>query len=54
MQNSRQSKIKKVADKLSIELSKTGDILTVLSENKPVKQYLVGFAAETVNNSEDL
>ena len=52
--NPEQSKIKKVADKLSIELSKTGDILTVLSENKPVKQYLVGFAAETVNNSEDL
>ncbi len=52
--NPEQSKIKKVADKLSIELSKTGDILTVLSENKPVKQYLVGFAAETVNSSEDL
>jgi phosphopantothenoylcysteine decarboxylase/phosphopantothenate--cysteine ligase len=52
--NPEQSKIKKDSDKLSIELSKTGDILTVLSENKPVKQYLVGFAAETANTNEEL
>jgi phosphopantothenoylcysteine decarboxylase/phosphopantothenate--cysteine ligase len=52
--NPEQSKIKKSTDKLNIELSKTGDILTVLSENKPVKQYLVGFAAETANNNEEL
>ena len=52
--NPEQSKIKKSTDKLNLELSKTGDILTVLSENKPVKQYLVGFAAETANNNEEL
>jgi phosphopantothenoylcysteine decarboxylase/phosphopantothenate--cysteine ligase len=52
--NPEQFKIKKDSDNLSIELSKTGDILTVLSENKPVKQYLVGFAAETANTNEEL
>jgi phosphopantothenoylcysteine decarboxylase/phosphopantothenate--cysteine ligase len=48
--NPEQSKIKKDSDKLSIELSKTGDILTVLSDNKPVKQYLYNLARLRYDN----
>ena len=52
--NPETAKIKKTSDNLTIELSKTADILSLLSENKPVKQYLVGFAAETTDSDEEL
>lgn len=43
-----EQKIKKSGD-LSLSLKKTKDILQYLGENKPAKQILVGFAAETEN-----
>jgi len=52
--NPETAKIKKTSDNLTIELSKTADILSLLSANKPVKQYLVGFAAETTDSDEEL
>lgn len=52
--NPETAKIKKTSGNLTIELSKTADILSLLSENKPVKQYLVGFAAETTDSDEEL
>jgi len=52
--NPETAKLKKTSDNLTIELSKTADILSLLSENKPVKQYLVGFAAETTDSDEEL
>jgi phosphopantothenoylcysteine decarboxylase/phosphopantothenate--cysteine ligase len=52
--NPETDKIKKTSDSLTIELSKTADILSLLSANKPVKQYLVGFAAETTDSDEEL
>jgi len=52
--NPETAKIKKTSENLTIELSKTADILSLLSENKPVKQYLVGFAAETTDSDEEL
>ena len=48
------AKIKKTSDTLTIELSKTADILSLLSASKPVKQYLVGFAAETTDSDDEL
>jgi phosphopantothenoylcysteine decarboxylase/phosphopantothenate--cysteine ligase len=39
-------KIKKTSDKLSLNLSKTPDIVSILSENNP-KLFVLGFAAET-------
>jgi phosphopantothenoylcysteine decarboxylase/phosphopantothenate--cysteine ligase len=54
MPNPETAKIKKNSENLTIELNKTADILSLLSANKPVKQYLVGFAAETTDNDEDL
>jgi phosphopantothenoylcysteine decarboxylase/phosphopantothenate--cysteine ligase len=42
-------KIKKTDDKLSIELTKTKDILKSLGEKKKKNQVLVGFALETNN-----
>lgn len=52
--NPETAKIKKTSENLTIELSKTADILSLLSANKPVKQYLVGFAAETTDSDEEL
>lgn len=52
--NPETAKIKKTSDTLTIELSKTADILSLLSANKPVKQYLVGFAAETTDRDDEL
>lgn len=52
--NPETAKIKKTSDTLTIELSKTADILSLLSANKPVKQYLVGFAAETTDSDDEL
>jgi len=52
--NPDENKIKKKDEKLTIELDKTTDILSVLANSKPIKQYLVGFAAETTSNDEDL
>ena len=52
--NPDSNKIKKKDDKLTIELDKTTDILSVLAESKPIKQYLVGFAAETTTADDDL
>ena len=42
-------KIKKSADKLTVELTKTRDILKSLGEKKYNGQILVGFALETSN-----
>ena len=39
-------KIKKKSDKISINVSKTPDIVAILSKNNP-KMFVVGFAAET-------
>ena len=39
-------KIKKKSDKMSINVSKTPDIVAILSKNNP-KMFVVGFAAET-------
>ena len=52
--NPETAKIKKTSDNLTIELSKTSDILSLLSASKPVKQYLVGFAAETTDSDDEL
>ena len=52
--NPETAKIKKTSDTLTIELSKTVDILSLLSASKPVKQYLVGFAAETTDSYDEL
>jgi len=54
MPNPETAKIKKTSENLTIELNKTADILSLLSVNKPVKQYLVGFAAETTDSDEEL
>jgi len=54
MPNPETAKIKKTSENLTIELNKTADILSLLSANKPVKQYLVGFAAETTDSDEEL
>ena len=45
-------KIKK-GESLTLELEKTVDILLELGKNKPSKQYLVGFAAESENLKEN-
>ena len=52
--NPETAKIKKTSDTLTIELSKTVDILSLLSASKPVKQYLVGFSAETTDSDDEL
>ncbi len=52
--NPDENKIKKKEEKLTIELDKTTDILSVLADSKPIKQYLVGFAAETTTDDDDL
>lgn len=52
--NPDSNKIKKKDEKLKIELDKTTDILSLLAESKPIKQYLVGFAAETTTADDDL
>ena len=49
-----ENKIKKKDEKLTIDLDKTTDILSVLADSKPIKQYLVGFAAETTTDDDDL
>jgi phosphopantothenoylcysteine decarboxylase / phosphopantothenate---cysteine ligase len=46
-------KIKKTEEKLTIELSKTKDILKSLGEKKKPGQVLVGFALETNNEKEN-
>ncbi|HEX7847961.1 MAG TPA: phosphopantothenoylcysteine decarboxylase, partial [Chitinophagaceae bacterium] len=45
-------KIKKKEDKLTVELTKTKDILKSLGERKKKGQVLVGFALETTNERE--
>jgi phosphopantothenoylcysteine decarboxylase/phosphopantothenate--cysteine ligase len=52
--NPDENKIKKKDEKLTIELDKTTDILSVLADSKPIKKYLVGFAAETTTDDDDL
>jgi len=52
--NQDENKIKKKDEKLTIDLDKTTDILSVLADSKPIKQYLVGFAAETTTDDDDL
>ncbi|MFN3691994.1 MAG: bifunctional phosphopantothenoylcysteine decarboxylase/phosphopantothenate--cysteine ligase CoaBC [Fervidobacterium sp.] len=42
-------KIKKLSEKLSIELEKTPDILETIGKSKKENQLVVGFAAETEN-----
>lgn len=46
-------KIKKQADHLSLELVKTKDILKALGERKQEGQFVVGFALETNNESQN-
>lgn len=48
------NKIKKNEDRLTISLDKTTDILATLASSKIDKQYLVGFAAETVTTDDEL
>lgn len=50
--NPAPEKIKKKTESLTIELTKTRDILKALGERKQKKQLLVGFALET-NNEKD-
>jgi phosphopantothenoylcysteine decarboxylase/phosphopantothenate--cysteine ligase len=52
--NPQENKIKKSNEKLTIELDITTDILSILADSKPLKQYLVGFAAETTANDDEL
>jgi phosphopantothenoylcysteine decarboxylase / phosphopantothenate---cysteine ligase len=52
--NPQENKIKKSNEKLTIELDRTTDILSILADSKPLKQYLVGFAAETTANDDEL
>ena len=52
--NPDENKIKKKDEILTIDLDKTTDILSVLADSKPIKQYLVGFAAETTTDDDDL
>lgn len=46
-------KIKKNSDSLTLELTKTRDILKALGERKKATQLLVGFALETNNEKEN-
>lgn len=50
--NKENEKIKKTEDKLSVELTKTKDILKSLGGIKKSSQFLVGFALETNNEKE--
>ena len=50
--NAHQEKIKKSSDSLTVELTKTKDILKSLGEKKYNGQILVGFALETTNEKE--
>jgi phosphopantothenoylcysteine decarboxylase/phosphopantothenate--cysteine ligase len=45
----QETKIKKTQDSMTLELTKTGDILKTLGENKHNGQLLVGFSLETDN-----
>jgi len=45
----QETKIKKTQDTMSLELTKTDDILKVLGQNKHNGQLLVGFSLETDN-----
>lgn len=54
VENPSEVKIKKDINKLNISLDKTVDILESLTKVKLDKQYIVGFAAETVESDEEL
>ncbi len=45
--NIAQEKLKKTEENLVLELERTEDILLTLGKNKPARQVLAGFAAET-------
>jgi phosphopantothenoylcysteine decarboxylase/phosphopantothenate--cysteine ligase len=50
--NTHREKIKKATDTLTVELTKTKDILKTLGEKKYNGQILVGFALETTNEKQ--
>lgn len=50
--STQREKIKKVGDTLTVELTKTKDILKTLGDRKYNGQILVGFALETTNEKE--
>ena len=52
VENPSVSKIKKASDELTLQLSKTTDILATLGKEKKDNQLLVGFALETNNEEE--
>jgi phosphopantothenoylcysteine decarboxylase/phosphopantothenate--cysteine ligase len=47
------NKIKKIGDRLTIDLSKTTDILSEMGNSKKDNQFVVGFALETENEFEN-
>lgn len=53
VKNIAKQKIKKLTDKLTLELEKTTDIAKELGKIKTEKQILVGFALETENEQEN-
>lgn len=54
VKNPTDKKIKKNTNQLNLVLEETEDILSTLGKIRTNKQYLVGFAAETVSNSDEL
>ena len=54
VKNPTDKKIKKNTNQLNLVLEETEDILSTLGKKRTSKQYLVGFAAETVSNSDEL
>ena len=54
VKNRSQEKIKKTGDAITLELEQNPDILQEISSNKSSKQVIVGFAAETIDDDEQL
>ena len=54
VKNRSQEKIKKTGDAITLELEQNPDILQEISSNKLSEQVIVGFAAETIDDDEQL
>ena len=54
VKNRSQEKIKKTGDAITLELEQNPDILQEISSNKLSEQVIVGFAAETIDDEEQL
>mgnify|MGYP006277595665 FL=1 len=54
VKNRSQEKIKKTGDAITLELEQNPDILQEISSNKLSNQVIVGFAAETIDDDEQL